>query len=135
MDTINVNQIIKDNELDVKTVANELFPGIKHPKLALDRILKGEAFLDSNQISRLSILTGIPIEFLFTERSWKPTSNKKGIIDFSKGDYRVELNLTDGASCIYHKNKIFHEQLIHSKHITLSEYIKEVERIIESKNK
>ena len=55
MKTIDLKEIIEKRKLDAKDVAQQLFPGIKYPKLALNRIIAGEAVLDANQISKLAL--------------------------------------------------------------------------------
>jgi len=54
MKKIDLKKIIENAGLDIKETAQHLFPNNKYAKLALDRVIKGDAFLDTNQISKLS---------------------------------------------------------------------------------
>lgn len=129
MQTINLKRIIEKQDLKPKWVAEQLFPENKYPKLALDRVLDGKAFLDTNQVSRLSAITGIPINFLYSGGEWemKSTENK---ISFTSDDYFAELNTQTWKTEIYHKGSIFHETLIHSEGIPLSEYLSQLTNLI-----
>lgn len=130
MKTIDLSKIIEDRGLNTKEVAKELFPKNKYPKLALDRVIKGEAFLDTNQVSRLSLITGVPIQFLYSNGEWKTTSKEEGIVTFQTGEYRAELNTGEWITKIYHKGSIFHESVIHQESITLSKYLKSLTELI-----
>lgn len=133
MKTINLKEIIEKQNLDVKEVAEQLFPSNKYPKLALNRVLAGEAFLDTNQVSKLSMLTGIPIENLYSGAEWKAT-NEKGIHKFTNGDYVAELDTKTWITKIYHKGSMFHEAIIHDGTIALSAYLSELTSLINKFN-
>lgn len=135
MNTIDLNKIITDHDLDVKELAAELFPGIKYPKLALDRVLKGESYLDTNQLSRLSLYTGQPIETLMTGKNWIALAyNKENAIVFESGDYRAELDLMTWITKLFHKNSIFHESVITKSTIPLNEYLEQISNLIDNHN-
>jgi hypothetical protein len=134
MHTLDLNRIIPENNLEVKKVAEELFPKNKYPKLALDRVLKGEAFLDTNQLSLLSLMTGVPIHFLYSNGSWEMSTKKKGMITFQTQDYKAELDLENWVTKIYHKNSLFHEALLHKEAIPLSEYLEQINNLIIKNN-
>lgn len=129
MNTIDLKKIISENDLDFKSVANELFPDNKYPALALNRVVKGEAFLDSNQIIKLSELSGVPIETLFYGGKWKTTSKDKEIT-FTNGDYVAKLNTHSNMTRIFHKKNMIHEAIIHKSTIPLSEYLNQIEKLI-----
>lgn len=134
MNKIDLKKIIEDQGLNIKEVALELFPTNKYSKLALDRVIRGEAFLDSNQISKLSSLTRIPIQFLFSEDKWEKKAKDKMVI-FTSGNYRAELNTSTNVTRIFHETSLFHESLLHTKSIPLNEYLSELEQIIIKYNK
>ena len=50
------------------------------------------------------------------------------------GDYRAELNAETWTTKLFHKHSLFHEFIIHSSSISISEYIGKVETEI-SKHK
>jgi hypothetical protein len=66
MRTIDVKEIIEKHQLDAKEVAQQLFPGNKYPKLALNRVMAGSAQLDANQMSKLALLIGVQVSDLYS---------------------------------------------------------------------
>ena len=132
MSTINLEKIIKDRKLDKKELAQNLFPGNKHASLALNRVVKGDGFLDSNQISLLSTLTGIPIGELYTGKEWSVGSEKKNLLVFTLGLVRAELNTETWVTKVFKKGTLFHESVIHSGSIALSTYLENLSHIVEA---
>ena len=135
MKTIELQKIIQDHQLDVRVLAKELFPSHQHPNMALTRIIQGKGVLDANQISLLSEITGQSINSLFNQSEWVAQS-REGIVHFSSGDFRAELDVEKKTSKVFHKDSIFHETILHTTSIPLSEYLKEVsESVLKFKNK
>jgi hypothetical protein len=134
MQVINLGQIIEAQNLDTTQLAAELFPGNKYPKLALNRILTGEAFLDANQISRLSLFTGIPIHKLYNGGEWelKASADILTIVSPDKG-YRAELNTQTWITKVYDKDTIFHEETLPSGSMSLRAYIEYINNLIITK--
>jgi len=122
MKAFDLNKIMEVHKLEVHKVAKHLFPANKYPKLALDRILKNEAFLDTNQLSRLAQLIGTSIENLYSNNEWS-MKTKKGLLHFTSDKYTAELNTNSWTTKIYSDGSIFHEEVIHNGSITLSEYL------------
>jgi hypothetical protein len=133
MRTIDVKEIIEKHQLDAKEVAQQLFPGNKYPKLALNRVMAGSAQLDANQMSKLALLIGVQVSDLYSGSEWKATS-KKDLISFSSGSYRAELNTKTWITKIFDNDSLFHESVIHAGSTALSEYLNELNLII-SKHK
>lgn len=127
--TIDINNIIESKGLDQNDLAKELFPGTKHPKMALQRIIKGEAQLDTEQIVRLSAYTGLSISELFGQRDWK-ASSKGGVHTFESEDYRAELDTNTWISKVWKKSELIHEVVIHDRHISLSNYFSLLNNVI-----
>ena len=122
MSKINLASVLASTSLTKNEIAAQLYPGRKHPQLALNRVLAGEADLDSEQISKLSLLTGIPIPRLFTGGSWT-ASTARGTHTLTSGSYRAELDTRTWITKIFHNGSLCHESILHSGVITLSEYI------------
>lgn len=129
MNEIDIKVIIEKQGLNIKEVAAQLFPGNSYPKLALDRVIKGKAFLDSNQISKLSFISRMPIQFLYSNSKWDFESKRKEI-RFSHGEYVGVLNTFNNITKIYHNKSLFHESIIHKSSIPLSEYLEKIEQLI-----
>lgn len=129
MRTIDIKKVIDSAGLDFKEVATQLFPKNKYPDLALNRVIKGMNVLDADQISKLALMANVPISDLFSGGKWKAVSNGK-IHIFSNGDYKVELDPETWISRIFHKGSLFHESVIHSGATPLSEYLENIDILI-----
>lgn len=129
MRNIDLKRVIQVAGLSEKDIANQLFPTNKYPKKALDRILNGSAVLDADQISKLSSLSRIPIQKLYSGEGWKATSEDR-IHVFETERYKAELDTETWITKIYDKGSLFHEDIIHSKSIGLDEYLNKLESII-----
>ena len=135
MKTIELQKIIQDHQLDVRDLAKELFPSHQHPSMALTRIIQGKGVLDANQISLLSEITGQSINSLFNQSEWVAQS-REGIIFFFFFYFRAELDMYNIISKVFHKYSIFHETILHTTIIPLSEYLKEISAsVLKFKNK
>ena len=135
MKTIDITKIIQDHNLNAKELAASLFPLHRFPDMALTRLIQGKGVLDANQISLLSEITGQSINSLFNQSEWVAQS-REGIVHFSSGDFRAELDVEKKTSKVFHKDSIFHETILHTTSIPLSEYLKEISAsVLKFKNK
>jgi len=123
---IDLKKIIAVKKLDNREVAQELFPGHKHPKLALDRVLLGEGVLNADQISRFSLYSGIPIAELYSGANWRSSIQDQNHILVS-GNYRAELDTVTWTTKLFHKDSLFHQFIIHSSSISLGDYIERLD--------
>lgn len=133
MDRLTIKkELIETSGLTLKEVAEQLFPGNKYPYLALRRVLSGEAMLDMAQASKLSLLTGIPIEQLYSGSGWTgpAPSDQKNVLVLENQDYRAELNTATWVTKLFHKNSLFHESVIHAGTISLEEYVQSLDQLI-----
>lgn len=129
MKTIDLDKIIKKKKLDKKELAQQLFPGHKYASLALNRVIKGDGFLDSNQISLLSELTGIKIGNLYSGNEWD-LKNDKGLTVFTSGNFRAELDTNTWVTKVFDNDSLFHESVIHSDSTPLSVYLTQLTEIV-----
>jgi hypothetical protein len=129
MKTIDVEKIIKTKKLDKKELAQQLFPGNKYASLALNRVIKGDGFLDSNQISLLSELTGIAIGNLYSGNEWD-LKNNKGLTVLTSGNFRAELDTKTWVTKVFDNGSLFHESVIHSGTTSLSAYLTQLSEIV-----
>lgn len=128
MKTIDLKAIIEERQLDVNTVAQQLFPTNQFPRLAINRILAGKAVLDAIQISKLSLLAGIDIGDLYND-NWVANS-KNGIHTFTNGDYIAELDTNTWLTKVFHNKSMIHESIIHSKDVPLRIYLEKLNNVI-----
>lgn len=126
-----LTKVIEHFNLDADDVANALFPHQKHKKLALNRVLKGEAYLDTVQLQSLSNLIGISMCDLFTVDNWKGISENGNLV-FKKGEYKALLNYKGVALHIYKKEELIYEKLLLSD-MTIQEFINYINTIINNK--
>lgn len=131
MQKLELQKIIDRYELDVHEVAKKLYPSAKYPKLAIDRVISGDALLNSEQVALLSAITGVPIGFLYSggDWTWNGTA-KENILSFSTEDYTAELDTNTWTTKIYHKGSLFHDAVIHSGSVPLSEYLSTLSNLI-----
>ena len=129
MQRINLAQIVSDNNLDKKEIAKELFPMHTYPMLAYKRIIKGDAVLNSDQISKLASITGLSIAQIFSGENWK--SKKTGnLYTFTSGNYKAVLDTDTWITKIYLKDSLLHESVIMKKTVPLNEYLENLNSII-----
>ena len=128
MQTVKVKEVIEQKGLDVRDVAQQLFPKNKFPQLALNRVMRGEAVLDADQISKLASLAGVSIAELYSG-NWKATT-KDGVHVFTNGEFRAELDTKTWVTKVFHNSSMFHESIIHSGSTPISEYLQELDSII-----
>lgn len=124
MQKLELQKIIERYELDVHEIAKKLYPLAKYPKLAIDRVLSGEALLNSEQVSLLANIVGVPINFLYSGGGWTWNGTaKESLLSFSTEEYNAELNTDTWVTKIYHKGSLFHDAIIHGGSVPLSEYL------------
>lgn len=129
MQKIKLKELIKKCALDEKQLAQDLFPGNSYPFLALKRVMKGLSVLNADQISKLSLLTGLSINELFIGGEWK-AARADGKCVFTCGEYEAILDASNGHTKIYHNKSLFHESVFHKNSIPLGEYIESLNSII-----
>ena len=130
MNTFNLQKIIDQYGLNANDLAPELFPENKYPMIAITRVLKGEAQLNADQVSKLSAITSIPVEHLYSGAKYDMTSPSEGIIRIEADDYKAELDQTTWITKIYHKGKLFHDSVIHNGAQPLSQYLHTLDTLI-----
>jgi hypothetical protein len=129
MDRINLERLINFHKLDKKKLAKELFPGVKHPRMALSRILSGSSELTESEISRLSALCGVSIGNLFEAAKWRGVVEEKQIT-LKFGSYTAFYNRSTNSTKLFDNDTLFHETIIHKRHVLLSEYIEILDELI-----
>jgi hypothetical protein len=129
MKEVNVKQIIADKKLDANEIAKQLFPGNKFPRLALNRVMSGGAYLDSMQLSKLAHIIGVSIDSLYNRGSWKPSHKNRQVI-FTNGRYKAILDVDTSITRIYDNDSLIHDSVIHTGATPLNEYLELINKII-----
>ena len=131
--TIDLLGIIERLDLNKNELAKELYPSHTHPTLALNRILKNEGVLDANQISKLSMLTGLPISKLFTVGGFTLEGANDGqTLRLTNGEYVAIYDTRKGTTKLYHNKTLFHETVLSKHGIAFSDYLNLLHNIIKN---
>ena len=133
MRKIDIEKLIETYKLDERKISLLLYPTNKFPEQALKRQIKGESLLDEIQISRLSHFLGISVDKLFTGIDWT-YENEGEKINFEAmlGGYTAELNTRTWITKVFKRDSLIHESVIHNGMVTLSDYIKMLNKIIKN---
>lgn len=130
MNHFDINQVIKCYNPDVKELAKVLFPDVRYPDAAFNRIVKGEAALDVNQLEALADYIGVPVKDLFSVSSWKGRM-EDGCIVLIKGDYKVKLNYKGTYLTLYKKHRLM-RKIVANTNMTLEEFVDYIDNLIKN---
>lgn len=129
MRTIDLQKIAHAKGILLKDLGKVLFPKTKYPYLAIRRIMRGEAFLSSEQVMRLSEFTQIPVNFLFNFGKWELSLSEKCMKALS-GEITAELNTETWETQLF-KNGEKHLTPFKFAHgVAISTYLEHVTNLI-----
>ena len=131
MEQFNINNVIEHYKLNTEDLAKVLFPTVKYPKQAFDRVLKGETDLDIKQIETLASYIGVLVTDLFSAGTWKGSS-EDGCLTMLKGDYKVKLNYKGVFVSIYKNNNLIEQKISNVPDMTMHEFINYLDNFIKS---
>lgn len=126
-----INHVIEHYKLNIEDLAKVLFPTVKYPKAAFDRILKGEANLDTKQLEQLANHIGVLVFDLFSVDTWKGLS-EGGYLIMLKGRYKVKLNYKGVYVSIYENNNLIYQKFTNVPAMTVNEFINFIDNIIKN---
>ena len=130
--TFDINKIIEHYLPDIEELGKILFPNVKYPKQAFDRVLKGEANLDTKQVEVLASYLGVLASDLFMLDEWKGGwDNGRKCLTFIKGLYRVDLNYNGSFITVYRDGKVIHQEIkCNADSMSLSDFIQYINNLI-----
>ena len=131
MEQFNISNVIERYKLNTEDLAKVLFPTVKYPKQAFDRVLKGEANLDITQVERLASHIGVLVTDLFSANTWKGSS-EDGCLVMLKGEYKVKLNYNGVYVSIYKNNNLISQNLSNVPSMTVQEFINYIDNFIKN---
>lgn len=131
MEQFNINNVIEHYKLNTEDLAKVLFPTVKYPKQALDRILKGEANLDIVQVEKLANYIGVLVTDLFSANTWKGFSEDK-YLTLQKGQYKAKLNYNGVYLSIYKDNVLIEQKISNVPNMTVQEFIDYLDNLIKN---
>lgn len=129
MDKFDINKVIEHWGVNAKELAYVLFGDLKYPAYAMDRVMAGESFLDSNQLVILAEYLGVKVSDLYNLDSWKGITDK-GRIAFQKGPYKVSFRYGNSVAVIFKNNEFLTEFLVTPNCTPVSDFINLVDNII-----
>lgn len=129
MQQFNLKSILEEHNVDTQDIAKELFPRVKYPKEAFNRVLRGEANLDTDQVQVLAAYVGVMPADLFSLDSWKG-STEDGLLTLVKGEYKVKINYKGSFITIFKNASEIKQEVISSNTISLIELIKHIDKLI-----
>lgn len=111
MNTFDINNILEYYQVqNLNELSKVLFPNVKYPRQAFDRVLKGETYLDSAQIELLASYLGVLASDLFTLKDWKGGwNNTDKCLSIIKGEYQINLNYNGAFMTVYKSGKQVHQ--------------------------
>lgn len=132
METFNINKIVEYYKPNVDELGQVLFPHVKYPKQAFDRVLKGEANLDTHQVELLAKYLGVFVSDLFSVNSWKGGWNEDcKCLTLTKGPYQVNLNYNGFFVTVYKDGKVVHQEVNGlTDSMPMSEFIKYIDSLL-----
>lgn len=131
MEQFNISNVIEHYKLNTEDLAKVLFPTVKYPKQAFDRVLKGEANLDIMQVERLASHIGVLVTDLFSVNTWKG-SLEDGCLVMLKGEYKVKLNYNGVYVSIYKNNNLICQNISNVPSMTVQEFINYIDNFIKN---
>lgn len=131
MEQFNINEIIETYKLNADELSKLLFPYVKYPKQAFDRILKGEATLDIEQVQKLATHIGVLVYDLFTINSWKGSRDEDDCLVFTKGIYKAKLNYNSTFITLYKNNEVYKTVIAHNQSmVSMNDFTNLIDKLI-----
>lgn len=130
METLNLKSIIEFYNVDIKGLANTLFPHNNFPLPALHRAIRGETKLDSEQIALLADYLGVLVADLYTIDGWK-ASHENMQLTITKGPFKATL-FSSGKICVYKDNELIDTKQISNITVSVTEFINHINKLIKS---
>lgn len=131
MEQFNINNVIKHYKLNTEDLAKVLFPTVKYPKQAFDRVLKGETSLDITQVERLASYIGVLVTDLFSANTWKGSA-EDGCLTLLKDEYKAKLNYNGVYLSIYKNNVLIEQKISNVPGMTIQEFIDFLDNLIKN---
>lgn len=131
MEQFNIKNVIAYYNLNTEDLAKVLFPAVKYPRQALDRILKGEGTLDITQVEKLASYIGVLVTDLFSANTWKGSA-EDGCLTLLKGPYKAKLNYNGVYLSIYKDNVLIEQKISNVPSMTIQEFINFLDNLIKN---
>lgn len=133
MQTLDLKRIMTTANLKASYVGPHLFPDNVDPAHAVRRVMRSEALLNSEQITKLAELLNVPIGLLFDDAAWcmSVKAERRNVINFRTYDYFAELNTETMETTLSRNDVLMLEKVItHDRGITLTDYLAQLTDLI-----
>lgn len=127
----NLEDIIQHNSLDIEELSKMLFPHVKYPRQAFDRVLKHETDLDVSQLHILANFIGVFVSDLFNIETWKGGSTNK-LITLTNGVYKAVVSENRSLVTLYKNDEVLGTYISNIDVVTISQFINIINKMIES---
>ena len=125
----NINNVIEAYKPNISELAKVLFPAAKYPAMALSRVIKGEANLDTVQVQVLADYLGLLVSDLFTLDTWK-AKYENSSLTFVRGIYKVRLNYQGAFLVLYKNDELIKKDLLNTSSMALTDFINYINELI-----
>jgi transcriptional regulator with XRE-family HTH domain len=124
MSKIDLKRIRTLNGIKPSDLADKLFPNHKRAYQALNNVERGKTFLNTEQLSVLADIVGVPEGLLFTGNDWAMSVSKTNpsSIIFKTYDYVAEYDTRVHSSSISNSNGVMYEKIDHDHGMEITEY-------------
>lgn len=134
MEQLDINNILETFNPDKKELASLLFPGNNWPETAFDRIVKGVAKLDSEQIAILADYLGVHVGELYTVEDSKWHGRREPGSDFVLAKQSYKAKYSNGKVSVYKKNSHIGSFVVPTKVIPFKDLISLLDNYINNNN-
>ena len=124
-----INEVMRYYGLNRKEVEKAIFPDAKYPRQAFDRILRGDAVLNTTQLELLADYAGVLVPDLFLIGTWKSEIDKN-VITLIKGDYKVKLNYNSCFLTILEHGNVIYQLLRDFRAMSVKEFINYIDNLL-----
>lgn len=111
--TIDISRVLQDRDVNKKALSQLLFPKIKFPEKAFDRIVSGVAELSASQVSLLAQFLGCEINDLYDHDKWLRNNSwdANRVFIYGRG-FRAEYNTQTGEALIFSNNQLIDKETV-----------------------
>lgn len=114
-----IKKVIEDYNIDITKLATVLYPLAKYKKQAFDRVLRGESFLDVNQLYKLAEYLSINVSDLFKDKNTVVFSDTKILY----GELSAVFDVSKKMIFFYNGNELIEKSITDTKFVTIDELI------------
>lgn len=96
MQAIDIREVLRRSGVGIEEAAAKIYPNLKNPYKALNRVMNGIGALNADEIVTLSKITGFEVSLLFNPKIWSiesTASDDRQVLRMKSSDFVAELDL------------------------------------------